>query len=211
MWVKVSHYFTVFESLIDGSVINLISAVFKANISKENRSQSAREPLHACELMCCVSLGRQRSDSTCLDSMWSPGPAHCSKTLLLLFTTLAVKWKTAACRSTCHLISRHSLAARKHVFAKDILGENTVVTEPNICLLTFWRLWGAALISGSLKSSGASEVCRFCPALVLFRTKHHPAGNLSQLLKNRKRSSHWLIWTSRGGTRIEPEQSDDAA
>ena len=78
-----------------------------------------RGPARACDFVCVCfngkSLGPWHSVSTCLDSMWSPGPAHCSQTLLLLFTTLPVKWKTPACRSTCRLISRHSLAARKHV------------------------------------------------------------------------------------------------
>lgn len=39
--MRVSQYFPVFESLTDQSVIDIISAVFKANKSNENISQSA--------------------------------------------------------------------------------------------------------------------------------------------------------------------------
>lgn len=81
--------------------------------------------VHVCVSGLCssVSLVLQHSDSTCLDSMQSRGPAHCSQTLLLLFTTLAVEWKTPACLSTCRLISRHSLSARKHVFNRKFSGK----------------------------------------------------------------------------------------
>lgn len=85
---------------------------------------SVSEPVHACEFCLCMSMESsspccsrpQRSVSTCLDSMWSPGPAYRSQTLLLLlFTTLAVEWKTAGSHAA---LSANTLSHLVNMFCK---------------------------------------------------------------------------------------------
>ncbi|KAA8579535.1 hypothetical protein FQN60_006628 [Etheostoma spectabile] len=55
-------------------------------------------------------LGPRQSDSMCLDNMWSPGPAHCSQILLLLFTTLAVEWNRLQPASPHAILSADTLS-----------------------------------------------------------------------------------------------------
>lgn len=75
------------------------------------------------EWNCPASPGPKQTPRV-LDGMWLWRPALCSQTLLLLFTTLAVRWKPLPCSSTCLLISQLSLAACKHV----LLGKFSVKT-----------------------------------------------------------------------------------
>lgn len=62
-----------------------------------------KKPVHTCVCVCAcgwreggmvhssVFLAPRHSESTCLNSMWSPGPAHCSQTLPLVFAMLAAE------------------------------------------------------------------------------------------------------------------------
>lgn len=114
---------------------------------------SVKKPVHTCVCVCAcgwreggmvhssVFLAPRHSESTCLNSMWSPGPAHCSQTLPLVFAMLAAEWKTPACLSTCCLISRHTLTACKHVLQREFSGK-TVVKKPNITRLIYFYISG---------------------------------------------------------------------